>query len=131
MQKIEATNAGAMEGLLLNNEGYVAECTGENIFIINENNLCTPPIFAGALDGITRDAVIQIGKEMGLAVQEKLLTRYDLYNADECFLTGTAAEIIPVTLIDGRKIGAGSIGKLTKKIRGRFHQLTQSEGIPF
>lgn len=130
LAKIEATNAGAMEGLFLNNEGYVAECTGENIFIINKDNLYTPPIFAGALDGITRDAVIQIGKEIGLTVDEKLLTRYDLYNADECFLTGTAAEIIPVTLIDGRKIGSGSIGDLTKQIREKFHQLTEAEGTP-
>ncbi|MCX7706018.1 MAG: branched-chain-amino-acid transaminase [bacterium] len=130
LAKIEATNAGAMEGLFLNNEGYVAECTGENIFIILENNLYTPPIYAGALDGITRDAVIQIGKELGLNVQERLITRYDLYNADECFLTGTAAEIIPVTLIDGRKIGSGSIGNLTKKIRENFHRLTQTEGTP-
>ncbi|MCM8758155.1 MAG: branched-chain-amino-acid transaminase [Candidatus Omnitrophica bacterium] len=130
LAKIEATNAGAMEGLLLNNEGYVAECTGENIFIVNENNLYTPPISAGALDGITRDAVIQIAKEMGLNVREKLLTRYDLYNADECFLTGTAAEIIPVSVIDGRTIGSGSIGTTTKKIRERFHQLTETEGTP-
>ncbi len=130
LAKIEATNAGAMEGLLLNNEGYVAECTGENIFILDGNRLMTPPIYAGALDGITRDAVIQIGKNMGLDVQEKLLTRYDLYNADECFLTGTAAEIIPVSVIDGRKIGSGKTGKLTKKIREEFHKLTISEGIP-
>lgn len=130
LAKIEATNAGAMEGLFLNNEGYVAECTGENIFIVEGNNLYTPPIFAGALDGITRDAVIQVATELNLTVQEKLLTRYDLYNADECFLTGTAAEIIPVSSIDGRKIGSGSIGNLTKKIREKFHQLTRNEGIP-
>ncbi|MCM8821685.1 MAG: branched-chain-amino-acid transaminase [Candidatus Omnitrophica bacterium] len=130
LAKIEATNSGAMEGLFLNNEGYVAECTGENIFITVGNNLLTPPIFAGALDGITRDAVIQLGKEMGLNVEEKLLTRYDLYNADECFLSGTAAEIVPVTLIDGRKIGSGKIGNLTKKIREKFHQLTHTDGIP-
>lgn len=130
LAKIEATNAGAMEGLFLNNEGYVAECTGENIFIIEKNRLLTPPIYAGALDGITRDAVIQIGNEIGLDVQEKLLTRYDLYNADECFLTGTAAEIIPVSSIDGRKIGSGKLGETTKKIRERFHQLTIKEGTP-
>ncbi|MCM8764772.1 MAG: branched-chain-amino-acid transaminase [Candidatus Omnitrophica bacterium] len=130
LAKIEATNSGAMEGLFLNNEGYVAECTGENIFITVGNNLLTPPIFAGALDGITRDVVIQLGKEMGLNVEEKLLTRYDLYNADECFLSGTAAEIVPVTLIDGRKIGSGKIGDLTKKIREKFHQLTHTDGTP-
>ncbi|MCM8825141.1 MAG: branched-chain-amino-acid transaminase [Candidatus Omnitrophica bacterium] len=130
LAKIEATNAGAMEGIFLNNEGYVAECTGENIFMINGNNLWTPPIFAGALGGITRDVVIQLGKEMGLNVEERLLTRYDLYNADECFLSGTAAEIVPVTVIDGRKIGAGKIGELTKKIREKFHKLTQTEGTP-
>ncbi|HOK79417.1 MAG TPA: branched-chain-amino-acid transaminase [bacterium] len=130
LAKIEATNAGAMEGLFLNNDGYIAECTGENIFIVVENKLLTPPIFAGALDGITRDAVIQIGKEIGLDVEEKLLTRYDLYNSDECFLTGTAAEIIPVTLIDGRKIGSGKLGSLTRKIREEFHRLVQKDGTP-
>ena len=128
--KIEATNAGAMEGLFLNNEGYVTECSGENIFIISGNFLCTPPISAGALDGITRDAVIQIGKTVGLDVSEKLLTRYDLYNADECFLTGTAAEIVPVTLIDGRTIGNGKSGILTCKIRKEFHNLVLKEGTP-
>ncbi|HOJ30533.1 MAG TPA: branched-chain-amino-acid transaminase [bacterium] len=130
LAKIEATNAGAMEGLFLNNEGYVAECTGENIFIVVENKLFTPPIFAGALDGISRDAVIQIGREIGLDVEEKLLTRYDLYNSDECFLTGTAAEIIPVTLIDGRTIGSGKLGPLTRRIREEFHRLVQKDGTP-
>ncbi|MCM8805362.1 MAG: branched-chain-amino-acid transaminase [Candidatus Omnitrophica bacterium] len=131
LAKIEATNAGAMEGLFLNNEGYVAECTGENIFIIRENILSTPPISAGALDGITRDAVLQLGKELGMETREELLTRYDLYNADECFLTGTAAEIIPVTIIDGRKIGSGSPGEMTDKIRKAFHKLTLTEGEIF
>jgi len=131
LAKIEATNAGAMEGLFLNNEGYVAECTGENIFIIKENILSTPPISAGALDGITRDAVLQLGKELGMETREELLTRYDLYNADECFLTGTAAEIIPVTIIDGRKIGSGSPGQMTDKIRKAFHKLTLTEGEIF
>ncbi len=130
LAKIEANNAGAMEGLFLNNEGYVAECTGENIFIVVGNQLLTPPIYAGALDGITRDAVIQIGKEMGMYTGERLLTRYDLYNSDECFLTGTAAEIVPVTYIDGRKIGPGNIGNVTKTIRERFHQLVESQGTP-
>ncbi len=130
LAKIEATNAGAMEGLFLNNDGYVAECTGENIFIISGNFLYTPPISAGALDGITRDTVLQIGKTVGLSVSEKLLTRYDLYNADECFLTGTAAEIIPVTLIDGRIIGSGKSGSLTCKIREEFHKIVLEEGVP-
>ncbi len=130
LAKIEATNAGVMEGLFLNNDGYVTEGTGENIFIVSGRALFTPPISAGALDGITRDVVMQIGKVIGLEVNEKLLTRYDLYNAEECFLTGTAAEIVPVTVIDGRTIGSGVPGFFTTKIRKEFHMLVLKDGIP-
>jgi branched-chain amino acid aminotransferase len=130
LAKIEAVNAGAMEGLLLNNEGYVAECTGENIFALNGTTLMTPPISAGALDGVTRDTVISLGRTMGMAVEERLLTRYDLYNADECFLTGTAAEIIPVTTIDGRTIGTGRAGTTTAAILSAFKKFAHKNGHP-
>ncbi len=130
LAKIEAINAGATEGLILNQFGYVSECTGENIFIVKNNSLITPPISAGALEGITRKVVMEIGENIGLKVKEENLTRYDIYTSDECFLTGTAAEIVPVVVVDGRIIGDGKPGKITSKIRNEFHILTQLEGVP-
>jgi branched-chain amino acid aminotransferase len=108
----------------------VAECTGDNLFIIKEGRLLTPPLSAGALYGITRQTVIEIAREAGFEVSEPNLTRYDLFNADECFLTGTGAEIIPVTKIDGRVIGTGKPGKLTKKLVKAYHALTETSGEP-
>ena len=105
MAKIEATTAGVSDGVMLNEKGYVAECTGENIFILEGKKLSTPPCYLGTLKGITRDMVLELGENSGLTVGERVFTRYDLYNASECFLTGTAAEIVPVIKIDGRKIG--------------------------
>ena len=128
MAKIEAGTAG--EGLMLNEQGYVAECTGDNIFIFKNGQLSTPPISSGALRGITRGVVFDIAEELGSPVREPELTRYDLFTADECFLTGTAAEIIPVVKLDGRPIGDGRPGPLTAKFIARFHQLTQSTGTP-
>jgi len=130
LAKIEATNAGAEEAIMLNSEGFVAECTGDNIFIIKNNDLLTPPLYAGALRGVTRLAVIEVGKQIGLNVIETNLTRYDLYNADESFLTGTAAEIVPVNTIDGRIIGEGKCGPITKKLLEQFHTLTKQSGEP-
>ncbi|MCX7917199.1 MAG: branched-chain-amino-acid transaminase [bacterium] len=130
LAKIEANNAGASEGLILNQFGYVSECTGENIFIIKENFLITPPIYAGALEGITRRVVMDIGENIGLKVIEENITRYDIYTCDECFLTGTAAEIVPVVIVDNRIIGDGKPGKLTLKIRKEFHLITEIEGTP-
>ncbi|HOK56599.1 MAG TPA: branched-chain-amino-acid transaminase [bacterium] len=130
LAKIEANNSGASEGLILNQFGYVSECTGENIFIIKEKNLITPPVSAGALDGITRRVVMEIGENIGLKVKEENITRYDIYTSDECFLTGTAAEIVPVVVVDNRIIGDGKPGKITMKIRKEFHLLTEIEGIP-
>lgn len=131
LAKIEANNVGVMEGLLLNNDGYVTECTGENIFAFSKNILSTPPVHAGALDGVTRGCVIEIAGEMGLTVKkEGHMTRYDLYNAEECFLTGTAAEIVPVTKIDGRLIGNGMGGKITKRIREMFKEVVLNDGYP-
>ncbi len=128
LAKIEAGNAG--EGLMLNEQGYVAECTGDNIFILKNGQISTPPVSAGALRGITRDVVFEIGKELGYTVQEPELTRYDLFVADECFLTGTAAEIIPVVKLDGRPIGDGKPGKVTAQFIARFRELTQASGTP-
>lgn len=128
LAKIEAVQAGTVEAIMLNSQGYVAECTGDNIFIVRGGRLETPPTSAGALDGITRGVVMELAREMGIPVWEPNLTRYDLLTADECFLTGTAAEIVPVAEIDGRKIGAGRPGPLTLKLTEAFRKLTQTSG---
>lgn len=128
MAKIEANQANAGEGLMLNEEGYVAECTADNIFIIKRGAIFTPPVSAGALRGITRGVVFDLAKELGLAISEPDLTRYDIYTADECFLTGSGAEIIPVVRLDSREIGDGKPGPVTARLIGRFHELTQTTG---
>jgi branched-chain amino acid aminotransferase len=130
LAKIEANNAGVEEAIMLNAEGYVAECTGDNIFMLKGNQLITPPLSAGALYGITRGTVMDLAAERGLKVAETNLTRYDLFNADECFLTGTGAEIIPVVKIDGRVIGTGKPGPHTKDLEKDYRKLTQSTGEP-
>jgi branched-chain amino acid aminotransferase len=126
MAKIECINAGATEGLMLNKDGYVAEGTGDNIFIVKDEEILTPPTTAGILIGITRNVVIELANEAGTTVKEEQLTRDDLYNADECFLTGTAAEIIPVVKLDGRKIASGTPGKVTLSLLRKYQELTQS-----
>ncbi len=129
--KIEANRAGVPEAIMLNSEGYVAECTGDNIFILKEHTLLTPPAWAGALDGITRLTVMGLAKnKLKLFVKEDLITPYHLYTADECFLTGTAAEVIPVTKIDSRMIGDGLPGKVTLNLIKEFHELTKTTGVP-
>ncbi len=130
MARIEASHAGAGEGLMLNEQGYVAECTGDNIFIVKEKRLVTPPISAGALGGITRAAVLDLAPELGLEPSEANMTRYDIYTAQECFLTGTAAEIIPAVRLDKRDIGDGKPGPQTARFIARFRELTQSTGTP-
>jgi len=130
LAKIEANNAGYEEAVMLNAEGFVAECTGDNIFIINEGHLLTPPLAAGALYGITRRVVMELGAQSGLKVSEPNLTRYDLFNADECFLTGTAAELMPVVKIDGRVIGTGAPGAVTGSLMTQYHALTKASGEP-
>ncbi|HHT9116570.1 MAG: branched-chain-amino-acid transaminase [Planctomycetes bacterium] len=126
LAKIESIQAGAGEALMLNKDGYVAECAGDNVFIFKNNILRTPPSSAGILVGITRNVVMKLATEMGVQVREELMTRYDLYIADECFLTGTAAEIIPVVKIDGRTIGTGKPGKLTLDLLKRYRDLTRN-----
>jgi branched-chain amino acid aminotransferase len=130
MAKIEAIQAGAGEGLMLNEQGYVAECTGDNIFVLKRGAITTPPISAGGLRGITREVVFEIAAGFGIPVHEPEMTRYDIYTADECFLTGTAAEIIPVISLDKRQIGDGKPGPLTARFIARFHELTQATGTP-
>ncbi len=126
LAKIESIQAGAGEALMLNKDGYVAECAGDNIFIFKDNILRTPPSSAGILVGITRNVVMKLATEMGVQVREELMTRYDLYIAEEYFLTGTAAEIIPVVKIDGRTIGTGKPGKITLDLLKRYRDLTRN-----
>ena len=123
MAKIEAKNAGCLEAVMLNKEGFVAECTGDNIFIVKNRELFTPAPYHGALDGITMETVIDLGTSLGFKMHQAALTRYDLYNADECFMTGTGAEIIPVVRIDQRVIGNGKPGEITKKLIKKFKDL--------
>ena len=130
LAKIEALNGGCEEAIMLNSEGFVAECTGDNLFIVKAGQLFTPPLSAGALYGITRGVVMELAAEAGMRVAESNLTRYDLFNADECFLTGTGAEIVPVTKIDGRKIGAGRPGKRTRMLVEKYRALTLVSGEP-
>jgi branched-chain amino acid aminotransferase len=132
LAKIEANNFGDVvhEAIMLDVNGYVVECTGDNIFIVDNGILITPPTYIGALEGITRNTVIELAKEMGVRVEESLLTRYNLYVADECFLTGTAAEVVPVAEVDGRKIGNEVPGKITSELMKRFREKTMTEGVP-
>ena len=125
MAKLEGLHAGCVEALMLNAKGEVAECTADNVFIVRKGVLMTPPIDAGILEGITRDAVIELAQDMNIPVQQIALTRHDIFIADECFITGSAAEIIPVVKLDSRVIGSGIPGPLTKKLTERFHQLTR------
>ncbi len=130
LAKIEAKNADVLEAIMLNNDGYVAECTGDNIFVIKDEVLTTPPTYIGALEGVTRNAVMGLAQDMGLTVREGIFTRYEVYTADECFLTGTAAEVISVVKVDGRAIGDGKPGKITQKLTSKFKELTQTTGTP-
>lgn len=130
LAKIEGKLAGVIEALMINAEGYVVECTGDNVFIWKDNTLFTPPTYVGILEGVTRNAVMGIAREIGLDVREQVFTRHDLYIADECFLTGTAAELIPVVKVDGRVVGSGKSGEVTRKLHAAFHELTQNTGTP-
>lgn len=128
MAKIEANRAGVLEALMLNQQGYVCEATGDNIFIIKDGVLKTPPVYVGALKGITRDTVIRLAEQKGIPVVEDLFTLHDIYVADECFLTGTAAELIPVVKVDSRSVNDGKPGPIFKKLLASFRELTQIEG---
>ena len=129
LAKIEAGNHGSPEAIMINQQGYVAEATGDNVFIIKKGKLITPDLSAGVLDGITRNTVMELAAKAGITVEEKIMTRYDLYTADECFLTGTAAEVIPVVKIDARVIGDGKPGQVTNRLRELFHGVTKVIGV--
>ena len=131
LAKIEAITAGYEEAILLSHSGYVTECTGENIFVVKGRQLLTPPPYIGVLRGITRQTVMELATARRLTVREELLTRHDLFNADEVFLTGTAAEIVPVVKIDGRVIGAGKPGPATRKLQQAFRQVTKTAGVKY
>ena len=130
LAKIEAQEAGAAEGLMLNEQGYVAECTGDNLFIVKGDQIWTPPLNAGLLKGVTRDVVFELTEKAQLRIQERELTRYDVYTADECFLTGTAAEVIPAVQLDRRLIGNGQPGPVTLRLIELFRELTRTTGTP-
>ena len=130
MAKVEAIQAGAEEGLMLNDAGLVAECTGDNIFVIRDGAITTPPLTAGALNGITRTVVFEIAAELGIPIRDAEMSRHEIYTADECFLTGTAAEVIAAVKLDQRAIGDGKPGTLTQRIIARFRELTQTTGTP-
>lgn len=130
MAKIEANLAGVPEAIMLNQEGYIAECTGDNIFVIKDDTIMTPSTAFGALRGITRGVAMRLAEERGLKVKEGMMTRYDVYVADEIFLTGTAAEVIPVVEVDGRRIGDGVPGPHTKALKQAFHEFAISSGTP-
>jgi branched-chain amino acid aminotransferase len=131
LAKIEAVNCGYEEALMLDHLGYVAECTGDNIFVVENGELYTPPQCMGTLRGITRDAVLAVARKAKISTHEHVLTRHELYNSQECFLTGTAAEIIPVVKVDGRTIGDGMPGKTTKLLMQEFKKLTKSDGVKY
>src|SRR5690348_4692792 len=130
MARIEANQANADEGLMLNDEGNIAECTADNVFIIKRGHIVTPPITAGALRGITRGVVFEIAAETGIKVTEADITRHEMFIADEAFLTGTAAEIIPLVKADGRPIGTGKPGPITTRMISRFREITRETGTP-
>jgi len=128
LAKIEARNAGALEAIMLNDQGYVAECTGDNVFIVHKGRILTPAAQQGALKGITRDSIFDTARELQIPIEEHDLTRYDVWNADECFLTGTAAEAIPVVKLDGREIGRGKPGPIFARVLEAFRRRVTVEG---
>lgn len=128
MAKIEANRAGAEEAIMLNEDGIVAECTGDNIFIVKDGVIYTPPIHMGILDGITRRTIMDLSRNSGYEMLEKEFTMFNVMSSDECFLTGTAAECIPVTSVDGRVIGDGNAGPVTTKLLTLFHDYVNTQG---
>jgi len=128
LAKIEALDSNVPEAIMYNHEGYVAEATGDNVFIVRNNVVCSPPVQAGSLEGITRSVVIRLARREGLEVAEKNLTRFDLYVCDEMFLTGTAAEVIGVVEVDGRTIGEGKPGPVTRLLREKFYAYAHGKG---
>jgi branched-chain amino acid aminotransferase len=130
MGKIEAIHAGVVEGLMLNERGFVAECTGDNIFIVRNGTIITPPVSDGALDGITRRVILELAESAEIKVIEQTMSRIDIFGADECFVTGTAAEVAPVVSLDKRKIGTGKPGPVTRQLIEAYRQLVRTTGTP-
>ena len=130
MAKVEAARGGGREGLMLNEQGYVAECTGDNIFIVKKGLVSTPPVSDGGLDGITRGVIFELGSQLGVTIRERTMTRFDIMTADECFLTGTAAEVIPAVELDHRPIGDGTPGPLTGRFIEAYRSLVRNSGTP-
>ncbi len=128
LAKIEAAQRGALEAIMLNDQGYVAECTGDNIFVVSKGRVMTPDPTSGALRGITRQVMFDLAGELGMPLEERNLTRYDVWNAEECFLTGTAAEVVPVVKVDGREIGDARPGPVTKRFLDAFHRRVSIDG---
>ncbi|MBU4304304.1 MAG: branched-chain-amino-acid transaminase [Candidatus Omnitrophica bacterium] len=131
LAKIEAINSGVQEAIMLNSLGFVAECTGDNVFVVKNNGLYTPPPSMGILRGITRDTVIALAEKSKIRTCENIITRHEVFNADEVFLTGTAAELIPVVYVDGRRIGDGKPGKITLELMREFKKITRKEGVKY
>jgi branched-chain amino acid aminotransferase len=131
MAKVEALKAGAKEGLMLNEQGYVAECTGDNVFVVKKGEVITPPVSDGSLDGITRQVIFELCSELGISIREMSMARYDIYTADESFLTGTAAETIPMVKLDEREIGDGKPGPISLRLIEAYRQKVRSEGTLF
>ena len=129
LAKIEAKKVGYQEALMLNDKGEIAECTGDNVFVLSKGVLYTPPLDAGSLRGITRAAVMDIAIDLGITCREQALTRYDLWTADECFLTGTAAEVIPCVEVDHRQVGSGEPGPITKSFISKFRENVREDGV--
>lgn len=129
LAKIEAQKLGYQECLLLNSEGYVAECSGDNVFVVFEGRLITPPVSCGSLGGMTRATVLDLAKQLGIEVCEKPLARFDVWTADECFLTGTAAKLIPLVELDSRPIGTGKPGPVTKRLIAAFNEVAPKLGV--
>ncbi|MDM5255429.1 branched-chain-amino-acid transaminase [Bacillus toyonensis] len=127
--KIEAAQAGVLEALMLNQQGYVCEGSGDNVFIVKDGKVLTPPSYLGALEGITRNSVIELCERLNISCKERPFTRHDVYVADEVFLTGTAAELIPVVKVDSREIGDGKPGSVTKRLTEEFKKLTRERGV--
>jgi branched-chain amino acid aminotransferase len=130
LAKMEANRVGAGEGLMLNQQGFVAEATGDNLFVVKNGVISTPPPSAGCLKGITRGAAMELAEKAGMPVREEMLTLYDVYTCDECFLTGTAAEIIPAVALDNRPLGNGKPGDVTRRLISAFRALTAEDGTP-
>jgi len=130
LAKIDAQRAGAHEAIMLNGAGYIAECSADNLFVVRAGRLQTPSPQDGALEGITRGAILELAAEGGIAAGEAHLTRYDVYTADECFVSGTGAEVMPVTDVDGRRIAGGKPGIMTRKLTEAFQALVRHEGTP-